>query len=70
MSMPAPLKTVLDSIPQQPQRQDSTNAQLQDLRAFAVRLGLYDADDLLRAMLERKELNELYGVIHVKGIQA
>lgn len=50
MAMPAHLKAILDAIPQQPQRQDSTDAQLQDLRAFAVRLGLNDADDLLRIL--------------------
>lgn len=54
MPMPAYLKAVLDTIPQQPQRQDSTDAQLQDLRAFAIRLGLCDADNILRIMLERK----------------
>jgi len=36
-------------IPELPQRQDSTQAQLQDLRAVAERLGMYDAADLLRA---------------------
>ena len=55
MTMPAHLQAVFDAIPQQPQRQDSTNAQLQDLRDFANRLGLYDAADLLRIMLERKQ---------------
>lgn len=49
-----PLKDILASIPQQPQRQDATNAQLQDLRAFAIRLGLYDADDVLCSLLDRK----------------
>jgi len=55
MTMPVHLKAVLDAIPQQPQRQDSANSQLQDLRSFAIRLGLYDADDILRIMLERKD---------------
>lgn len=55
MPMPEHLKVVLDTIPQQSQRQDSTNAQLQDLRAFAIRLGLYDADNVLRIMLEQKD---------------
>lgn len=49
------LKAVLSTIPQQPQRQDGTNDQLRDLRAFAVRLGLYDADDFLRAVLDRAD---------------
>lgn len=48
--MPDHLKTLLQQIPQQPQRQDSTQAQLSDLYAFAVRLGLYDAADAIRAM--------------------
>lgn len=52
------LKAVLAAIPQQPQRQDGTNDQLRELRAFAVRLGLYDADDFLRAVLERGDAAE------------
>lgn len=48
------LSQILRTIPQQPQRQDATNAQLQDLRAFAIRLGLYDADNILRILLEGK----------------
>jgi hypothetical protein len=47
------LKKVLDTIPQQPQRQDGTNEQLRDLRDFAARLGLYDASDYLRVVLDR-----------------
>lgn len=49
--MPENLKRILDSIEHQPQRQDSTNAQLSDLIAFANKLGLYDAADLLRTTL-------------------
>ena len=52
--MPTHLKAVLSAIPQQPQRQDSTNAQLRDLMDFATRLGLYDAADVLRIMLCQK----------------
>ncbi|MFP1519409.1 hypothetical protein [Pseudomonas aeruginosa] len=44
---------LLESIPQQPQRQDSTNDQLRDLRAFANRLGLYDAADLIRTLTSK-----------------
>ncbi|HHQ2717285.1 TPA: hypothetical protein ACSPMB_003175 [Pseudomonas aeruginosa] len=51
--MPDNLKKLLDSIPQQPQRQDSTNDQLRDLRAFANRLGLYDAADLIRTLTSK-----------------
>lgn len=46
--MPESLKTELAKIIWQPQRQDSTNAQLIDLHAFAVRLGMYDAADLIK----------------------
>lgn len=45
-------KRVLADIPQLPQRQDSTNDQLKDLRAVANRLGMYDAAELIRVMLE------------------
>lgn len=48
------LKSVLESVPQQLQRQDGTNDQLRDLRAFAYRLGLYDASDYIRTVLERQ----------------
>ncbi|MEA8593049.1 hypothetical protein PZT57_30850 [Pseudomonas aeruginosa] len=51
--MPDNLKKLLESIPQQPQRQDSTNDQLRDLRAFANRLGLYDAADLIRTITSK-----------------
>lgn len=40
----------LDKLDQLPQRQDSTLAQIADLRMFAVKLGMYDADDLLRLL--------------------
>ena len=49
-AMPEHLEAILQQIPQQPQRQDSTHAQLADLYAFAIRLGLYDAADAIRAM--------------------
>jgi len=51
--MPENLKALLEQIPHQPQRQDSTNAQLRDLHTFANRLGLYDAADIIRSILER-----------------
>ena len=44
---------LLSAIPHLPQRQDSTDAQLRDLRAVANRLGMYDAADLLRNILEK-----------------
>ena len=49
------LRKIFDTIPQQPQRQDGTDSQLSELRDFAVRLGLYDAADLLRTILERNK---------------
>lgn len=52
--MPANLVELLKSLPQQPQRQDSTNAQIADLIAFANRLGLYDAADYLNTVLKHQ----------------
>lgn len=48
------LKKALDTIPQLNQRQDGIDAQLKDLRVVANRLGMYDAADVLRSILERK----------------
>ncbi len=50
-AMPKHLQDVLMSIAQQPQRQDGTTDQLRDLIVFANRLGLYDAADYLRAVV-------------------
>ena len=47
------VKLVLDTIPQQTQRQDSTDDQLKDLRIVANRLGMYDAADIIRTLLEK-----------------
>lgn len=47
------LMSVLESVPQQAQRQDGTDDQLRDLRAFAYRLGLYDASDYVGTVLAR-----------------
>lgn len=52
--MPDNLKALLEQLPQQPQRQDSTEAQLADLHAFANRLGLYDAADAIKAIVGRQ----------------
>lgn len=47
-------KAVMLLMPQQPQRQDSTAAQIQDLISVANRLGMYDAADLItRTLVER-----------------
>lgn len=51
--MPELLKRVLESIPQQTQRQDSAADQLEDLRVLANRLGLYDAADAIRDLLKQ-----------------
>ena len=48
------LQSLLAAIPQQPQRQDGTRAQLVDLERFAVKLGLYDAAEVLRGVLNRQ----------------
>jgi len=42
------MKNILESIPQQPQRQDSNYEQMRDLIPFANKLGLYDVADMLR----------------------
>lgn len=47
------LKAVLQGLEQQPQRQDATNDQLRDLADFAVRLAMYDAQDVLRLLIAR-----------------
>lgn len=52
--MPDNLKDLLAAIPQQPQRQDSTNDQLRDLVAFANRLGLYDAADSIKSSISMR----------------
>jgi hypothetical protein len=49
------LKDLVALVPQQPQRQDSTNDQLRDLRVMANRLGMYDAADLIRNILKNKD---------------
>lgn len=51
------LQEPLVAIPQQAQRQDGTRAQLLDLERFAVKLGLYDAAEVLRGVLNRQYRN-------------
>lgn len=51
---PVEMRPLLDKIPQQPQRQDDTAAQLRDLRPFANRLGMYDAADAIGNLINRK----------------
>jgi hypothetical protein len=43
-------------IPQQPQRQDSLDDQLQTLQAAANKLGCYDAADWLNDMMHRRPI--------------
>ncbi|MDO9236195.1 MAG: hypothetical protein Q7U28_09220 [Aquabacterium sp.] len=52
--MPENLKAELAKLTQQPQRQDATNDQLCDLHAFANKLGLYDAADLIKSIVTKK----------------
>lgn len=49
--MPANLRAQLTRLAQQPQRQDGARDQLADLHAFANKLGLYDAADLIRTIV-------------------
>jgi hypothetical protein len=51
--MPANLQEQLGKLQQQPQRQDGALDQLRDLHAFANRLGLYDAADLIQTLVRR-----------------
>ncbi|MFK3607875.1 hypothetical protein PVE_R2G0562 [Pseudomonas veronii 1YdBTEX2] len=53
--MNAETQAAILAIPQQPQRQDGILDQLHDLRVAANKLGLYDAADLLRGMLDSKQ---------------
>lgn len=48
------LQEVIAKIPQQTQRQYGTDEQLRLLQAVANKLGLYDAADTVRNLLERK----------------
>lgn len=47
------LDDVLRAMPKLSQRQDATNAQLADLTEFAGKLGLCDAVDFLREVLDK-----------------
>lgn len=49
------LTKVFKALPTIPQRQDSTIDQLRDLERVAVKLGMYDASDLLRGMVKRHD---------------
>ncbi len=43
---------LLSMVPQLPQRQDSTSDQLEDMVMVAHKLGMYDAADVIRKLLE------------------
>lgn len=45
-------KEIIRKIPQQVQRQDSTDEQLRDLQAVANRLGMYDAADAIKVLID------------------
>lgn len=45
----------IKAMPAFQQRQDSTMDQLRDLERVAVKMGMYDASDLLRGMLQRHD---------------
>lgn len=51
--MPENLKIELQKLTQQPQRQDGSVDQLRDLHAFAVKLGLYDAADVIKTLVNK-----------------
>lgn len=46
----------MKEIPDRPQRQDSTERQLRDLRAVANKLGMYDAEKAIRNQFFKEEL--------------
>jgi len=53
---------ILDGIPSRPQRQDSTISQVQDLIRVAARLGMYDAADSIKQVLELGKFDDIqYG---------
>ena len=45
---------MLDSIPKQQQRQDSVQDQMDDLLQMATRLGMYDAADVIRTIVQKR----------------
>jgi hypothetical protein len=51
--MDAALQAVIAKIPQQSQRQYGTDEQLRLLQGAANKLGLYDAADVIRNILEK-----------------
>jgi len=60
--MDVALQAVIAKIPQQTQRQYGTDEQLRLLQAAANKLGLYDAADTVRNVLESKPSHFMQGV--------
>jgi hypothetical protein len=54
------IKKMCDRLPQQPQKQYSTNEQLAVLYYAANRLGLYDAADYLRNVLSEEVFGQKF----------
>lgn len=55
------IEDVVRTLPNLPQRQDSEEDQLKDLVRVAVKLGMYDAADMLQALIKgsaRKRMNQ------------
>jgi len=61
------LKKTIASLPQLPQRQYDTRQQLLYLSMAAVKLGLYDADDLIKAIIGNRQENHRYSLYNNKG---
>ncbi|WP_019022988.1 hypothetical protein [Thioalkalivibrio sp. ALE23] len=58
---------LLQSIPAQPQRQDSVSEQMADLSQVANRLGMYDAADAIGQMFETESLGRMKYGCHVEA---
>ena len=50
-------KEEMEKVKQCPQRQDATLDQLIDLYGVATKLGFYDAGDVIRGLIDKKELS-------------
>jgi len=61
------LKAVIASLPKLPQRQYDTTQQLVYLSQVAVKLGLYDADDVLKTILGKQPNYSRYSLYNNKG---
>jgi hypothetical protein len=50
-----PSRETLEQLPRLSQRQDSTEEQLKDLRWVANRLGMYDAGDAIKGLVQHEQ---------------